>query len=463
MSTEASTMSHQPSAISQVEGRALPLRGHDIDTDRIMPARFLVAVSFEGLERHLFEDDRKANPAHPFNDSRYSGASILVVNANFGCGSSREHAPQGLVRAGYRAIVGESFSEIFQGNAAMLGMPCFVADHDDVDRLQSLIEEMPDVVVAADVASGNVAAGPHPFHGDAAGRPARRIPVRSVEPDRDAAGSIRRRPRRRGQAAVRQRLLTRLRTGDFCFMRRVAMATVILGAIALSARAQPPRESPSAPAPQKRVLSGRVLTDGTGDPIANARVTLVPSGQGTPVVLTDRDGRFALTVPLTRAAIAASKSGYSRREVTATPQDESIEIRLSRGAAISGRVLDEFGDPVVGARIVAEAVRAGKNATAVATTDADDRGEYRLGGLGQEAVVIAVVTNSEFVRVNIDTVAMMTNSTNKFYYPDGAATPANAQVLTLRPGEERPSIDFVMPTRQTGTNGDAGGFSVILG
>jgi len=151
------------STISHVEGRALPVRGHDIDTDRIMPARFLVAVSFEGLERHLFEDDRKANPAHPFNDSRYSGASILVVNANFGCGSSREHAPQGLVRAGYQAVVGESFSEIFQGNAAMLGMPCFVADHDEIDRLQSLIEKTPDVVVAADVASGNVTAGPLRF------------------------------------------------------------------------------------------------------------------------------------------------------------------------------------------------------------------------------------------------------------------------------------------------------------
>ena len=89
--------------------------------------------------------------------------SILVVNANFGCGSSREHAPQGLVRAGYQAVVGESFSEIFQGNAAMLGMPCFVADHDAVDRLQSLIEKTPDVVVAADVASGNVTAGPLRF------------------------------------------------------------------------------------------------------------------------------------------------------------------------------------------------------------------------------------------------------------------------------------------------------------
>jgi 3-isopropylmalate/(R)-2-methylmalate dehydratase small subunit len=153
-------MSHQPSAISHLEGRGLALRGDDIDTDRIMPARFLVAVSFEGLERHIFEDDRKADPTHAFNDPRYNGASILVVNANFGCGSSREHAPQGLARAGYRAMVGESFSEIFQGNAAMLGMPCFVASHDEIDRLQTLIEQSPDVTIAADVESGAITAGP---------------------------------------------------------------------------------------------------------------------------------------------------------------------------------------------------------------------------------------------------------------------------------------------------------------
>jgi 3-isopropylmalate/(R)-2-methylmalate dehydratase small subunit len=145
--------------VTQVQGSGLPLRGHDIDTDRIMPARFLVAVSFEGLERHLFEDDRKADPGHAFNDRRYDAASILVVNTNFGCGSSREHAPQGLVRAGYKAIVGESFSEIFQGNSAMLGMPCFAASRDDIERLQALIEKTPEVVISADVASGAVTAG----------------------------------------------------------------------------------------------------------------------------------------------------------------------------------------------------------------------------------------------------------------------------------------------------------------
>ena len=159
MSDRPTTISPQPLALSHVSGRGLPLRGHDIDTDRIMPARFLVAVSFEGLEQHLFEDDRKANPAHPFNDSRYRAASILVVNTNFGCGSSREHAPQGLVRAGYRAVIGESFSEIFQGNAAMIGMPCFIVSHEDADRLQALIEKAPETVIAADVATGAISAG----------------------------------------------------------------------------------------------------------------------------------------------------------------------------------------------------------------------------------------------------------------------------------------------------------------
>jgi 3-isopropylmalate/(R)-2-methylmalate dehydratase small subunit len=142
-----------------VSGRGLPVRGDDIDTDRIMPARFLVAVSFEGLETHVFEDDRAADPSHPFNDPRYAGASILVVNSNFGCGSSREHAPQGLSRFGIRAIVGESFSEIFRGNAAMLGMPCFTADHASIDRLQRALDADPQITISADVDTGVIVAG----------------------------------------------------------------------------------------------------------------------------------------------------------------------------------------------------------------------------------------------------------------------------------------------------------------
>jgi 3-isopropylmalate/(R)-2-methylmalate dehydratase small subunit len=158
------TNSPQPSALSpntvlSVSGRGLPLRGHDIDTDRIMPARFLKSVSFEGLERHVFEDDRAADPGHAFNNANYAGASILIVNANFGCGSSREHAPQGLARFGIRAIVGESYSEIFQGNATMMGLPCFTADADSVARLQAAVESDPALTIAADVASGAITAG----------------------------------------------------------------------------------------------------------------------------------------------------------------------------------------------------------------------------------------------------------------------------------------------------------------
>src|SRR5262249_41215798 len=164
MSAQQSARTSQPSVIAQMKGRALPLRGNDIDTDRIMPARFLVSVSFEGLERHLFEDDRKSDPRHPFNDPRYRGASILVANANFGCGSSREHAPQGLGRAGILAIGGGSFAEIFQGNAAMIGLPCFAASHSDVDRLQTLVEQSPEVAITADVRSGEIVAGSVTIH-----------------------------------------------------------------------------------------------------------------------------------------------------------------------------------------------------------------------------------------------------------------------------------------------------------
>jgi len=129
--------------IARVAGRGLPLRGDDIDTDRIIPARFLRAVTFEGLETHLFEDDRAQRPDHPFSNPVYRGAAILIVNANFGCGSSREHAPQAMQRWGIRAVVGQSFSEIFFGNAVTIGLPCVTAAPDAIDALMALAEADP--------------------------------------------------------------------------------------------------------------------------------------------------------------------------------------------------------------------------------------------------------------------------------------------------------------------------------
>jgi 3-isopropylmalate/(R)-2-methylmalate dehydratase small subunit len=152
-----------PRRIERIEGRGLPLRGHDIDTDRIIPARFLRAVRFEGLEAHLFEDDRAAWPAgqlaHPFDTPVYRGAEVLVVNGNFGCGSSREHAPQALYRWGIRAIVGESFSEIFFGNSVALGLPCVGVPPEAADWLQAAIERDPAGPLAVDLHAMTVTAG----------------------------------------------------------------------------------------------------------------------------------------------------------------------------------------------------------------------------------------------------------------------------------------------------------------
>lgn len=153
----------ESSVITRVEGRALPLRGDDIDTDRIMPARFLRAVTFEGLERHVFEDDRaswpRARGRHPFDDASYAGASVLVVNRNFGCGSSREHAPQGLLRWGIRACVGESFSEIFFDNALAIGLPCVRVSAEAAVEMQTMVEARPETTVQVDLAHGAVRVG----------------------------------------------------------------------------------------------------------------------------------------------------------------------------------------------------------------------------------------------------------------------------------------------------------------
>jgi len=130
--------------IKSIKGRSLVIKGDDIDTDRIIPARFLKCISFSALGEQVFADDRnelKGN--HPFDLAHNKGANILIVNDNFGCGSSREHAPQALMRWGIRLILGESFAEIFFGNCLALGIPCLTASKKEINKLQSLVNENP--------------------------------------------------------------------------------------------------------------------------------------------------------------------------------------------------------------------------------------------------------------------------------------------------------------------------------
>ncbi|NKB70153.1 MAG: 3-isopropylmalate dehydratase small subunit [Candidatus Latescibacteria bacterium] len=140
----------EDSRITRIAGRAVPLRGADIDTDRIIPARYLRTVTFEGLGDHVFEDDRTGG-GHPFDAPQYQGANILLANQNFGCGSSREHAPQALMRWGLKAFVAESFAEIFFGNCIAMGLPCLTVSAADSARLQDAVEADPTQELVVDL------------------------------------------------------------------------------------------------------------------------------------------------------------------------------------------------------------------------------------------------------------------------------------------------------------------------
>jgi 3-isopropylmalate/(R)-2-methylmalate dehydratase small subunit len=140
-----------PQPITTVTGRGVPLLLDDIDTDRIIPARYLRCVTFDGLGEHAFEDDRKQDPKHPFDDPRFQGGSVLIAGRNFGCGSSREHAPQALLRWGIKAVIAESFAEIFFGNCTSLGVPCLCAKRADLDQLTKQVIAKPQATIKVDL------------------------------------------------------------------------------------------------------------------------------------------------------------------------------------------------------------------------------------------------------------------------------------------------------------------------
>jgi 3-isopropylmalate/(R)-2-methylmalate dehydratase small subunit len=141
--------------ITRVSGRAVTVPGNDIDTDRIIPARFMKCVTFDGLGEYLFYDMRKnadgSDKPHPLNDPRFKGATLLLSGMNFGCGSSREHAPQALQKYGIRAVIAEGFAEIFYGNSTTLGMPCATASRADIAKITAAVEADPQVEVAIDL------------------------------------------------------------------------------------------------------------------------------------------------------------------------------------------------------------------------------------------------------------------------------------------------------------------------
>ena len=155
------------SPIAQVTGRGVVVAGDDIDTDRIIPARYMRCITFDGLGEYLFRDVRQTpdgkSTNHPIDDPKYKGATILISGMNFGCGSSREHAPQAIARAGFKAVIAGGFAEIFFGNSTTLGLPCATATRKDLNALMSLIQKEPTTLVKIDVEKLQVTAGPLSF------------------------------------------------------------------------------------------------------------------------------------------------------------------------------------------------------------------------------------------------------------------------------------------------------------
>lgn len=156
--------------IQQIRGRAIPLKGNDIDTDRIIPARFMKCLTFDGLGQFAFYDvrfnERGEEKSHPLNSPEYKGHSILITNSNFGCGSSREHAPWALSGIGIRCIIAQSYAEIFANNCSSLGIPALIVDEETATKLQSVVSENPKTEIEVDLMTRTLTAGEEIFSFD---------------------------------------------------------------------------------------------------------------------------------------------------------------------------------------------------------------------------------------------------------------------------------------------------------
>src|SRR5262245_20022536 len=223
-------------------------------------------------------------------------------------------------------------------------------------------------------------------------------------------------------------------------MRRGIFAALLLTALAtLSAQAPPPPPPPSTAAPPRpvtTVLVGRVIDAVTRQPIPSAHRSTGPNVVGSPVVLTDSDGRFSLPAPSGRFIVIANKTGYAREPMQVTA-GAPIEIALQASAAISGRVIDESGDPVLGARVIVERIQNGnQRRVTLGAFETDDRGEYRVGGLPAATVVVSVTINGDPALVQTGNLTLVAPSSSRVFFPNASADDG-AERMTLKPGDER--------------------------
>jgi Carboxypeptidase regulatory-like domain len=230
-------------------------------------------------------------------------------------------------------------------------------------------------------------------------------------------------------------------------MRKFVVGVVLVTSLARLSGQAPPRP-PSAPAPGRpvtTVLTGRVIDGATRQPIPNAQISTGPNVIGSPVALTDSEGRFSLPAPSGRFVVVGNKTGYAREPIQATA-GAPIEIALQPAAAISGRVIDENGDPVLGARIVVERVDANRARVTLGAFETDDRGEYRVGGLPAATVIISATITGETVFLQTGNQIIATPSSRRVLFPN-ATDDGSAEQMRLKPGDERGGVDFVVSAK----------------